>query len=166
MGARVIAMGRDEKKLARLQAHVKKGMSGTSIETVKMSGDEIKDKEALQAFGTIDAVLDFSPFAAYKSTHLKSAVAALRRGGRVSMMGFIECPSASWNFVGSNITMKGKLMYERDDMLQFVKMLEAGLFPKGKDFVDAKDFGLESWKEALDEAAEHNGVGMLVAFTP
>jgi hypothetical protein len=61
-------------------------------------------------------------------------------------MGLIECPAASCNFVGKNIAMKGKLMYQRDDILQFVKMPEAGLFPKGKEFADAKSFESERWK--------------------
>ncbi|KAF2811583.1 GroES-like protein [Mytilinidion resinicola] len=166
LGARVIAMGRDEGKLAALREHVKMGTPGASIETVRISGDEKTDTAALQAFGTIDAVLDFTPPAASKSTHLKSAVAALRRGGRVSMMGFVDVPASSWKLVGDNITLKGKLMYEREDMFQFVKMLERGLFPKGEEFVDAKTFPLEDWKEAMDSAAEYTGIGKLVSFAP
>lgn len=57
-------------------------------------------------------------------------------------------------------------MYEREDILQFVKMFERGLFPKGKDFVDAKVFKLEDWKEGLDVAAEHAGIGKCVVFVP
>lgn len=49
-------------------------------------------------------------------------------------------------------------MYERSDMLQFKKMLSAGLFPRGKDFVDVKTFRLEDWKEAFDVADTHTGV--------
>ncbi|KAF2490665.1 GroES-like protein [Lophium mytilinum] len=166
LGARVIAMGRDEGKLAALKEHVLKGAPGASIETVRITGDEKADTAALMAFGTVDAVLDLSPPEAGKSTHLKSAVAALRRGGRVSMMGFVDVPAASWKLVGDDITLKGKLMYEREDMFQFVKMLERGLYPKGKDLVDAKTFALEDWKEAMDVAAEYNGIGKLVSFAP
>lgn len=43
--------------------------------------------------------------------------------------------------MADNITLKGKLMYEREDMLLFIKMLEADmLFPKGRDFVVPRVF--------------------------
>ena len=166
MRARVIAMGRNEKELARLKQHIKNGTSGASIETVRLSGDEATDTAALQAFGTIDAVMDLSPPAAAKSTHMRSAINALRHEGRVSLMGFCEIPSLMWKIVGSDVTMKGKLMYSRDDMLQFVKMLERGLFPKGGELVDTREFSLSQWKEGLDAAAEHTGIGKQVVFSP
>ena len=165
MGARVIGMGRNDKELARLKEHVKKGTPGASVETVRMTGDLETDTTALQAFGTIDAVIDFTPPFACKSTHLKSAIRALRRGGRCSMMGYVE-DVIDFSVMALNKTLKGKLMYEREDMLLFVKMMERGLFPKGKDFVDVKAFALEDWKEALDVAAEHIGVGKVVVIEP
>ncbi|KAI2627428.1 GroES-like protein [Hypomontagnella submonticulosa] len=166
MGARVIAMGRNEKELARIKDHLLKGLPNASIETVKITGDEMADAATLRAFGTIDAVLDLSPPFAVKSTHFKSAVRALRRGGRASMMGFAEVPTNPWETISKNLTFKGKLMYERDDILQFLKMLERGLFPRGDNFVDTKTFKLEDWKEALDAGAEHTGIGKFVAFAP
>ena len=96
MGARVIAMGRNEAKLARLKKHVLAGKPNAQIEIVKITGDEAKDLQALQSFGTIDAVLDLTPPHASKSLHLRSATSALRRNGRVSMMGF----SSSQSFLG------------------------------------------------------------------
>jgi D-arabinose 1-dehydrogenase-like Zn-dependent alcohol dehydrogenase len=88
MGARVIAMGHNEKELARMKAHVKSGTPGASIETVKLTGDLNIDAAALQAFDTVDAVLGFTPLDASRSTHLRSALSALRRKGRCSAMGF------------------------------------------------------------------------------
>lgn len=129
LGARVIAMGRSEKELERMKYHVKSGTPNASIETVKITGDLEGDTTALQAFGAIDAVLDCSPPVASKSSHLRSALSALRRNGRCSAMGFSEQPIIDWNFVGRNITVKGKLMYEREDILQFVKMLREVFFP-------------------------------------
>ncbi|KAI1105117.1 putative quinone oxidoreductase [Jackrogersella minutella] len=164
MGARVIAMGRNEKELARLKALVLRGSPDANIETVKMTGDEMADAAALKAFGTIDAVLDFTPPHASKSPHVKSAIWALRRGGRVSLMGWNEAIMVP-PVVGKDITLKGRLMYEREDIVQFIKMFERGLFPKGDGFVDTKVFRLEDWKEALDEAAEHTGIGKSVVFT-
>jgi len=166
MGARVVAMGRNEKELARLKEHVRIGTPGANIELVKMSGDEATDTAALQAFGIIDAVLDFSPPEAANSTHLKSAIDSLRRGGRCSLMGSGKYTIDNWKVMGDNITLKGKLMYEREDMLQFVKMLEMGLFPKGKEFVDVKAFELGHWKEAFNVAAEYMGIGKVVVIEP
>ncbi|EHY56581.1 hypothetical protein HRR83_002335 [Exophiala dermatitidis] len=105
MGARVIAMGRNEKELARLKEHVKKTSPTASIETVKMTGDRETDVAALKAFGTIDAIIDLTPPFACKSTHLKSAISCLRRGGRCSMMGYVE-DVIHWNVIALNIALK------------------------------------------------------------
>ena len=166
MGARVIALGRNENELARLKEHVKKGIPGASVETLKITGDEHTDTAALQAFGTIDAVLDLSPPEAGNSTHLKSAIMALRRGGRCSLMGFNHAFLAMWKIVGDDISMRGKLMYEREDMMQFVKMLERGLFPTGKEFVDTRVFPLEDWRKCFDKASEYTGIGRMVVMAP
>ena len=166
MRVRVIAYGRNEKELARVKERVSKGTQGATIETVKMTGDEHADTAALMAFGTVDAVLDISSPAAAKSTHTKSAIHALRNGGRCSLMGSAE-GVVDWKVMSDNITIKGRFMYERDNLLLFVKMLERGLFPRGGEgLVDVKSYGLESWKEAFDVAAEHVGIGKMVVFTP
>ena len=62
-------------------------------------------------------------------------------------------------------------MYERDDMVRFVKMLEGGLFVGGdggggKGFVDTKVFALEDWEAAFDEAAVWTGIGRAVVIAP
>ncbi|KAI1258495.1 GroES-like protein [Xylariaceae sp. FL1019] len=166
MGARVIAMGRNEAELARLKAFVTKGLPWAKVETVKITGDKEADAATIQAFGTIDAVLDLSPPAAARSTHLLSAIASLRRGGKISMMGFTEQNVIGWDFLANDLQITGKLMYERNDMILFIKMLEAGLFGKGTDLVETKSFTLEDWKEAFDVAAKYYGVGRIVTLTP
>lgn len=60
----------------------------------------------------------------------------------------------------------GKMMYERADILQFVKMMESGLFPRGENFADVKTFALEDWEQGLDVAAEHVGIGKCAVFVP
>lgn len=167
LGARVIAMGRHEEKLARLKAFITKGMPAARVETVRITGDKEADTASLRAFGgTIDAVLDLSPPGApAQGTHLLSAAAALRRGGRISLMGAVGHNIVDWNFVSKDLVAKAKLMYDREDMLLFVKMLEAGLFARGADLVEPKTFALEDWREAFDEAATYSGVGRIVAFS-
>lgn len=166
IGARVIATGRNETELARLKAFVLKGTPWANIETVKVTGNEEADTASIKAFGTIDAVLDLSPPAAAQSTHLPSAIASLRRGGRISVMGSVGQPIVGWNFLSYDLQLKGKLMYEREDLVLFVKMLEAGLFARGTDLVETKSFALEDWKAAFDTAAEYTGVGRIVTITP
>ncbi|KAK3069282.1 hypothetical protein LTR53_012498 [Teratosphaeriaceae sp. CCFEE 6253] len=165
MGARVIAFGRNERELERLKRHTLAGSPRAEIETVKMTGDLTSDAAALKAFGAVDAVLDFSPPAASKSMHVRSAITALRRGGRVSLMGWNE-NAMHPSVMGRNITLKGKLMYERGDILQFVKLLERGRFPQGSELVDVKMFRLEDWKDGLDAGADHIGIGRHVVFVP
>lgn len=163
MGARVIAMGRNETELARLKQHVLRGTPTADIETVKITGDEMGDAATLRAFGTIDAVLDLSPREAAQSTHVRSAVWALRRGGRVSLMGFCANPIVPI-VMPRSISFRGKYMYEREDVLQLVKMMERGLFSRDN-FVDSKAFSLEDWKTGFDVAAVHTGIGRAALFT-
>lgn len=166
MGCRVVAMGRNEKELARIKDLVKTGLPSATIETVKITNDESKDTAALKAFGTIDAALDVSPPFAAESTHIRSAMNAIRHDGRISAMGFVSQPIGPWQFVSKSLMLKGKLMYERKDILQFVKMLERGLFPRGSDFVQTIEFGLDDWKKAFDTAADYTGIGRIVSLAP
>jgi threonine dehydrogenase-like Zn-dependent dehydrogenase len=154
------------RELERLKGWVRAGKPGAQIETVTLTEDEEGLTAALQALGPIDAILDLTPPHASGSTHLRCATSVLRRGGRVSMMGFVERPVVPWTMVGKNIMLKGKLMYEREDMLVMVKMLEAGLFPRGKAFVETRVFGLKEWDEAFAEAGVWKGLGRQVVFAP
>ncbi|RKL12171.1 hypothetical protein BFJ68_g7925 [Fusarium oxysporum] len=61
---------------------------------------------------------------------------------------------------------KRKMMYDRPDILQLIKMLERGLFSRGTNFVDVKTFALGDWKQGLDTAADHVGIGKCAVFVP
>ncbi|KAK4551513.1 hypothetical protein LTR86_011120 [Recurvomyces mirabilis] len=165
MGCRVIAFGRNEIELARIKKHILGYQPDAAIEILKITGDEMADAASIKKFGVIDAAVDFSPPQAARSPHVRSAVWALRRGGRVSLMGFNDNPVAPI-VTGRNIALKGKLMYEREDMVLFVKMLEAGLFPKGQDFVKTKTYKLEQWRGGLEEAKTWMGIGKYVVLNP
>jgi D-arabinose 1-dehydrogenase-like Zn-dependent alcohol dehydrogenase len=89
MGAKVIAASRNEKELARVKKYVRQSQ-GSSIETVAITGDEAADMASIQRYGSIDAIIDLTPFGADESTHLKTAMQCLRRGGRVSLMGLVN----------------------------------------------------------------------------
>ena len=73
MGARVIAMGRNVEALERIKKRSER------IESVPITGDVLKDSEALKRFGPVDAFFDISPPEAGKSTHIKSGILALKR---------------------------------------------------------------------------------------
>mgnify|MGYP005988651655 CR=1 FL=1 len=57
-------------------------------------------------------------------------------------------------------------MYERADILQFVKMLERGLFSRSQNFVDVKTFALKDWEIGLKTAEEDTGIGKCAVFVP
>ena len=84
MGARVIAMGRNKDSLKFLRDRVP---YPKRLETVPITGDMQADCSELKKHGEIDAYYDIGPPEAYNSTHIKSAILALKHGARISLMG-------------------------------------------------------------------------------
>lgn len=109
LGARVIAFARSAEKLDALEQFVKRGNPETRIETVISTGDEDEDAKLLRRFGAVDAVLDLTPSSAPDSTFTKSAIKALRRGGRVSLMGSTKNIGVA-EILTNSITLKGELL--------------------------------------------------------
>ncbi|KID93391.1 NAD(P)-binding domain protein, partial [Metarhizium majus ARSEF 297] len=128
------------------------------METVKITEDEANDTDSLRALGTINTVLDITPSATPISTHTKSAIKSLRTGGRVSLMGSTKNISVA-EIMTNSITLEGRMMYSRESVAKFVKILERRLFPRGRDFVETKAFALDDLEWALGVIAEHNGIG-------
>lgn len=166
LGARVIAMGRSEKSLARLA-----GLGGGRVSTVRITGDADADAASIRekAGGLVDVWLDLSPPEASGSSHFKSCMQALRFGGRVSLM----CAVAGVSIDISDITyraatVKGTMMCSREEALQVIRMAEAGVLPLGpKAGLDiVGKFGLDSFQSALETAAAHNGPGEMVVIVP
>lgn len=108
MGARVITIGRDRAKLEKLREKVG---GGGRVEVVPMTGDVEADAKSLKRWGEVDALFDISPPKAAKSTHIKSGILALRKGGRASLMGGIrEDVGVPYGRVMHwNLTLKGKV---------------------------------------------------------
>lgn len=164
MGARVIAMGRNVEVLEKVAA------TSERIEAVPITGNLQKDVEALKKLGAADAFLDISPPAAAKSTHLKSGILSMRHSGRVSLMGgYREDIVIPYGVVlHKNLVLKGKWMYNREDIGMLVKMIEIGVLKLGEGAgckVVGK-FGLEDWKTAFDVAAENAGMGLQTLIAP
>ncbi|KAI0017672.1 NAD(P)-binding protein [Xylariomycetidae sp. FL0641] len=165
LGARVVALGRNAQVLRRLKATLPR------VETVTVSGDVEADARAIQAFGPVDVFLDFSPSSATEEpSHIRSAMQAVRRCGRVVFMGGLafDIKVSYWHMVLKSLEVKGRWMYTKTELRELVKLVETGVLKIGKPAgheVLGK-FRLEDWKEALGAAAQNGGFGKMVVFTP
>ena len=164
MGARVIAMGRNLDAVKRIA-----GTNGR-IEAVQITGDVQTDTKALQSFGNIDAFFDISPPAAANSTHIKSGILALKPSGRVSLMGGIQGDILIPHSVvmHKNLQIKGKWMYNREDIGALIKMIEIGVLKLGEHegVKIVGKFGLDEWENAFAVAAENPGMGKQTLIVP
>jgi threonine dehydrogenase-like Zn-dependent dehydrogenase len=165
LGARVIAMGRNRSILNSLASK-----NPGRVYVVPITGDADADTAALSAFGSIDVFFDISPPQAIGSTHFRSAICALRHGGRVSLMGGMRGDVAIPHSVvmHRNLTLKGCWMYPREAIGDLLGMIEGGILNL-EDAVESKDiktFGLEEWSEAFDYAKEHTRLGEMTVITP
>lgn len=164
MGARVIAMGRNVEALERIKKRSER------IETVPITGDVVRDSEALRSFGAVDAFFDISPPEAGKSTHIKSGILALKHSGRISLMGGIkdDVPIPHSVFVHRNLTLKGKWMFEREDIKSMIKMVENNVLKLGESggMRIVGKFGLEDWDKAFTAAEKNAGMGESTLITP
>ncbi|TKA83208.1 hypothetical protein B0A55_00654 [Friedmanniomyces simplex] len=167
MGARVIAMGRNKDSLARLKKIVP---STDRVHTVPITGDMQADCAKLKKHGEIDAYFDIGPREAQGSTHIHSAILALRQGGRVSLMGgyLQDVPIPHRIIMRRNLRLYGKWMYERSDVADIFKLLESGMLKLGAEGGAelVGKFPLEQWREAWDAAAESALMGQSVLIKP
>lgn len=163
MGAKVVAMGRNEHKLQRIKQMGEPGR----VETVTITGDVERDVAALKSFGTVDAMLDLSPAEAAKSTHLKSGIMALRHRGRASLMGGImgDVALPHWKIMLSDIQLKGKWMCEREDIVCMIQMVHSGLLKLDKVDVVGR-FSLDEWQRAFEVAKENADLVQIAVINP
>lgn len=166
MGARVVAVGRNEEVLSRLVA-----VDPRRVAAVRITGDVDADAKAVAdaAGGPVDAYLDISSPQASDSTHFRSCFNSLRSGGRVSLMGGARgFPLTTFEILLRALTVKGTWRCTRDQAIQLLKMVEAGTLPLGKDrgMKLVGRFGLDQWEEAFETAANHGSAGETVVLTP
>lgn len=166
MGAKVIAFSRNREVMEQLRAALPAGR----VEIVLNTGDVEKDTAALKAFGPVDAYLDISPFAAQASTHIRSAIMAVRPYGRVSLMGVVPSDIAipysyaMWN----NLTIRGQYMYKREDVSSLIKLAETGVLPLGEKagYQVQGRFSMEEIEKAIEVATSHPEAGNFVVLSP
>jgi threonine dehydrogenase-like Zn-dependent dehydrogenase len=149
LGARVVAVGRNIEALERLKA----AHPGARLEIAQNTGNVEADTVQLVKGGRADVFFDISPGKAVTSTHYKSCISALKRGGRVSLMGaHYELPLPTQVIMLQNITVKGKWMYKLDDIRYLIELVELGYLKLD----NIKTFGifpLEQFEAAFDAAA-------------
>ncbi|KAH9892326.1 NAD(P)-binding protein [Xylariomycetidae sp. FL2044] len=165
MGARVIALGRTPETLAKLKAAVPR------VETVTITGDVEKDTQAILAFGLADAFIDYTPHGVRaEPSHIRSAMMALRRRGRMILMGGLGAQIAIPYFMVmlKSIEIKGRWMYTREELRQLVKMAETGVLKLGRaaGHETKGSYQLEDYEAALAEAAKQKAWGKQCVFTP
>ncbi|KAI8948330.1 GroES-like protein [Xylaria longipes] len=165
LGARVIALGRNQEVLAKLKSTI------PLVETVTITGDVEKDAQAIQAFGLADAFVDFTPHTVQtEPTHIKSAMMSLRKRGRIALMGglTVNITIPYFLMILKSLELKGKWMYTREEVRRLIKMVEVGTLKLGKGAghqVNGK-FKLEDYEKAFETAAKNTAWGTAVVFNP
>ncbi|RKK06622.1 hypothetical protein BFJ66_g17195 [Fusarium oxysporum f. sp. cepae] len=161
MGAQIIAVGRNQKTLDKIKV-----LNPDRVRTVLNTGDVEADVQELTKNGPADTFFDISPGKAVNSTHFKSCISSLRRGGRLSLMGAHQELTLPIQFIMLNdITVKGKWMYTKDDMRTMIKLLEADYLKLGS-AQTAGTFPLEEFEKAFDTAAKLSGPLLQVVISP
>ncbi|KAF2740093.1 GroES-like protein [Polyplosphaeria fusca] len=163
MGARVVAASRSVEKLAKLEAF--RGARERLV-TVRLTGDEEKDTEALRAASGgngADVFVDVSPsvIEGAMPVHMKAGIAALRFGGECVLLGGARAKVQMdyMDMMLRNISVRGKFMYEREHVDLFLKLIEngnLGMGVQGGRVDGLKCFSIQDWEKALSEA---EGVG-------
>jgi D-arabinose 1-dehydrogenase-like Zn-dependent alcohol dehydrogenase len=173
MGATVVACGRNESALAAL----KHTFDHTSrLETVTLTGNVDFDTAAMISASHnkgkgADAYLDFSPQAAARSTHIAAAMAALKPFGRACFGGGIY-GNIEINYLYlmlKSLRIQGRLMYSRDMIVRFIKMVEKGNLKLGEKATGMRTvgkFGLDQIQEAIELASKEQGWGKQVLLMP
>ncbi|PYH94057.1 alcohol dehydrogenase [Aspergillus ellipticus CBS 707.79] len=170
MGASVIAMGRNTETLEKVRGFFGAAYGEDRIQTVPITNNVEQEVAGLSRFGEADVFFDISPPEAAGSSHVKSAIMSLRHSGRACFMGGQreDLGIPTFYLMRRNLTVKGKWMYERGDVVKLIQMVEAGILKLGQEggARTVGRFPLEKWQEALDVAAERAGPGERVVFNP
>jgi alcohol dehydrogenase len=159
--ARVVAVGRSREALERLRE-----VFGPRVIPAVVSGDAAKDIAIIRhaAGGGADVALDLLGAAKSTSTTL-SSLRALKRGGRLVLMGSAEVPlEVSFReMLANDWEVVGQFMYERTAPGQLAALAADGLLDLGKILVTT--FKLADFRHAVDAAALMQGLD-LTAVVP
>jgi len=162
MGAgRVIAAGRKEYALESVRAAF-----GPRVIPAVVTGESDHDLATLRkaANGAADVALDLLGSASSTSTTL-SSLRALKRGGRLVLMGSAEVPLqlSFREMLANDWEVVGQFMYDRIAPGQLADLAAKGLLDLTQ--VKVKTFRLPEFKHAVDAAAAMQGLD-LTAIVP
>jgi alcohol dehydrogenase len=162
MGAgRVVAVGRKQDVLESLRDKF-----GRRVIPAVVSGDASKDLTVIRhaAGGSADVALDLLGSAKSTSTTL-SCLRALKRGGRLVLMGSAEVPLelSMREMLANDWEVAGQFMYDRQAPGQLATLVAEGLLDLRKIQVTA--FKLADFARAVDSAALMQGLD-LTAVVP
>ena len=157
MGAgRVVAVGRNATALASLRAAF-----GPRVVAAVVSGEADTDLAIIRnaADGRADVALDLLGSAKSTSTTL-SSLRALKRGGRLVLMGSAEVPLeiSFRELLANDWEIVGQFMYERHAPGQLAALAAAGLLDLGK--IKVKTFKLDQFEQAVEAAATMQGLDL------
>jgi len=150
MGAgRVVAVGRKQAALEQLR-----DAFGPRVIPAAVTGDAAADLQIIRraAGGTADVALDLLGAAKSTSTTL-SCLRALRRGGRMVLMGSAEVPLelSFREMLANDWEVVGQFMYDRTAPGQLAALAAEGLLDLRK--IDVATFKLADFRQAVDAAA-------------
>ncbi len=158
---RVVAVGRKPAVLESLREKF-----GPRVVPAAVSGDAEKDLAIVRhaAAGGADVALDLLGSAKSTSTTL-SCLRALKRGGRLVLMGSAEVPLelSMREMLANDWEVVGQFMYEQQAPSQLAALVAEGLLDLKKIAVTA--FKLDDFKRAVDSAALMQGLD-LTAVVP
>ncbi|GAM91569.1 hypothetical protein ANO11243_096210 [Dothideomycetidae sp. 11243] len=163
--SRLTAMGRNKTVLAELERR-----GNGRVKTVPITGDSAAETKELRANGPVDVFFDISPPFAIGSSHFKAGIEALGYRGRASLMGgqLQDIPIPIRHVMHHCIQLRGKWMYESDDVRALIKLIEAGIVKLGAPggIGPAKKYSLDDHLAAFDTAAENAKPFSLTVICP
>lgn len=152
--ARVVAAGRDAKAIASVVAK-----AGPRAVAVQLSGDATTDTRNLReaAGGAADAAIDLVGRANSAEATL-AALRALRRGGRLSLMGSmsVPLPLPYGEVMLHDWRIQGRFMYPRDTVARLLRLVQAGAL--NLEAVDISAYSLADLPEAIKAAARQRSL--------
>jgi alcohol dehydrogenase len=159
--ARVVAVGRKAEALSSLRDTL-----GPRVIPAVVSGDAATDAAAIRhaSGGSADVALDLLGNAKSTSTTL-SSLRALKRGGRLVIMGSAEVPLelSFREMLANDWEVVGQFMYERTAPGQLARLAAEGLLDLSKIVVTT--FKLAGFKQAIEAASLMQGLD-LTAVVP
>jgi len=166
LGAHVVAGSRSKDSLDSLLAFF--GEDAKRITPVVLSGDVGQDKAALLAATPggkgADAYIDYSPPMAATTTHIMASLLALKRYGRCCFAGvIIDNVQLPYALIMANcLTIRGQFAQSREDVVQTVKLIEAGNMKLRKRIVGPYPF--EEYAQVMELAAQSKGWEKMILF--